>query len=460
MLANNVDSFRDSMNAASIPSSVSNNGTGDQHAFMKELEKKSNRIDQKDSIDTTRQSEPPKHSKTDEPRPEKTEKKHTEKTENRPQTPDRDSDARETPEKSGDKRVEIKPSPQQVKKNVKNGDSSGEMNTVKTARIPKTGKAGDSGSTESTGKTEHNPKEAIKNIKIGNIKEIIQRHQVQSEKLDEAKEDVKEKFSETQRIKSGNTAERVVLKELGGGTGGKETSKTTPDIEVEDVKKNEPSTAEKQQMKSPEVEKKDDPSSFKNELNTAKNKANPDGTFNVGTVNTREAQPVKTEIKIQKLLHQQNIREQYGVIKDNVLNSVDNGIKMMLSHGENRVSIKLHPPELGKIQVELIVKDNHVNARINTENAAVKEVIMANLGQLKSNIENAGITVQKFDVEVGGFRNHFDRQSSDDTSGGNGRGKKEDIELQLPGDPDWLPDKIIRQTSYSYFLGRSINYLV
>ena len=215
-----------------------------------------------------------------------------------------------------------------------------------------------------------------------------------------------------------------------------------------------------QQVKGPEVEKKDDPSSFKNELNTAKNKANPDGTFNVGTVNTREAQPVKTEIKIQKLLHQQNIREQYEVVKDNVLNSVDNGIKMMLSQGENRISIKLHPPELGKIQVELIVKDNHVNARLHTENAAVKEVIMTNLGQLKSNIENAGISVQRFDVEVGGFRNHFDGRSSDDTSGGNGRGKKEDIELQLPGDPDWLPDKIIRQTSYSYFVGRSINYLV
>jgi len=457
MLANNVDSFRDTMNAAAIPSSVSNNGTGDQHAFMKELEKKSNQIDQKDSIDTTRQSEPPKNSKTDEPRSEKTEKNHTEKTENRPQHPDRDSEARETPGKTGDKRVENKSSHPQVKENVKNGDSSGEMNTVKTARIPKIGKTGNSGGTESAGKTEHNPKEVIKNVKIGNIKEIIQKHQVQSEKLEEAKEDVKEKFSEAQRIKSGNTAEKVVLKDL---VGGKETSKTTPDIEVENVRKNEPSNAEKQQMKGPEVDKKDNPSSFKNELNTAKNKANPDGTFNVGTVNTREAQPVKTEIKIQKLLLRQNIREQYEAVKNNVLNSVDNGIKMMLSQGESRVSIKLHPPELGKIQVELIVKDNHVSARINTETAAVKEVIMANLGQLKSNIENAGISVQRFDVEVGGFRNHFDGRSSDDASGGNGRGKKEDLELQLPGDPDWLPDKIIRQASYSYFIGRRINYLV
>lgn len=442
MLTNNVDNFRDAMNATYVPAVVSNNGAEDQQTFMKEFEKKSNQIDQNDSVDITRRSEPPKNTKSDEPRPEKVDKNHAEKTENRPQRPDRETETRENPDRTEDKQVENKPSQQQVKENGKNNDTSGETKTGKTGK---------------TGKTEHNPKEVIKNVKIGNIKEIIQKHQVQSEKLDEAKEDVKEKFSEAQRIKSGNTAEKVVLKDLGGG---KETSKTTADIEVEDVRKSEPSNAEKQQMNGPEVEKKDNPSSFKNELNTAKNKANPDGTFNVGTVNTREDQPVKTEIKIQKLLLQQNIKEQYEVVKDNVLNSVDNGIKMMLSAGENRVSIKLHPPELGKIQVELIVKDNHVSARINTENIAVKEVIMTNLDQLKSNIENAGITVQKFDVEVGGFRNHFDRQSSDDSSGGNGRGKKEDGEPQLPGDPDWLPDKIIRQTSYSYFVGRSINYLV
>ena len=113
---------------------------------------------------------------------------------------------------------------------------------------------------------------------------------------------------------------------------------------------------------------------------------------------------------------------------------------MMVSEGENRVSINLHPPELGKIQVELVVKDNHVHARINTENAAVKEVIMTNLDQLKSNIENAGISVTKFDVEVGGFRNQFDQQFSEGNSngrGGSGSGSQESSEYSLPKDPDW-----------------------
>lgn len=442
MLTNKVDSFRDTMNATYIPASVSNNGTDDKSAFMKEFEKKSNQTDKNDSIDITRKSEPPKNSRPDErekPRPDKSDKNHTDKTEDRPrhpQRPDQEPEIRENHDRTEDKRVENKPSQQQVKEKGKHNKAGGETEN---------------------GKTAHNPKEAVKNVKFSNIKELIQSRQVQSEKMDRATEDVKEKFGEAQRIKSGHNAEKVMLKNLGGG---KETSKNTADIEVEDVRNSEESNVEKRQLNGPEVEKKESPSSFKNELNTAKNKSNPDGTFNVGNLNTRQNQPVDNQIKIQKLLRQQNIREQYEVIKDNVLNSVDNGIKMMVAEGENRVSINLKPPELGKIQVELIVKDKQVSARINTENIAVKEVIMTNLDQLKSNIENAGISVDKFDVEVGGFRNHFDRDSSGDTSGDRGGGNKRDGGREFPKDPDWLPDKIIQQSSYSYFLGRSINYLV
>ncbi len=440
MLTNKVDGFRDAMNATYVPAAVSNNGTDDRQAFMKEFEKKSNQTEKADPVDVSRKAVSNDQSKTnerDELRSGKNRTDNAEKPENRPQHPDREADTRETSNRAEDKRVENKPSQQQVKENGRNDNTNGET---------KNGKAG------------QNHNEAIKNIKISNIKEIIQKNQLQTEKLDKATEDVKEKFSEAQRIKSGNNAEKIMLKDLGGG---KETSKNTADIEVEDVKHNEESNVEKRQMNGPETEKKDAPPSFKNELNTAKEKTNPDGTFNVGNLNARDNQPVNNEIKIQKMLRQQNIREQYEVIKDNVLNSVDNGIKMMVAEGENRISINLKPPELGKIQVELIVKDNQVSARINTENIAVKEVIMTNLDQLKSNIENAGIAVDKFDVEVGGFRNQFDQQFSGDTSGGKGGGeKKGDGGRDFPRDPDWLPDKIIKQSAYSYFVGRSINYLV
>jgi flagellar hook-length control protein FliK len=67
--------------------------------------------------------------------------------------------------------------------------------------------------------------------------------------------------------------------------------------------------------------------------------------------------------------------------------------------------------------VELVVQDNQVTAKINTENAAVKEVILANLDQLKSNLINAGTQINKFDVEVGGFKNYFEQHFSKGVSG-------------------------------------------
>ncbi|HLP46257.1 MAG TPA: hypothetical protein VK469_09935, partial [Candidatus Kapabacteria bacterium] len=94
------------------------------------------------------------------------------------------------------------------------------------------------------------------------------------------------------------------------------------------------------------------------------------------------------------------------------------------------------------------------------ENIAVKEAILTNLDQLKSNIESAGIIVHRFDVEVGGFRNPFDRQFSNGKPG-NRRIDNNEIAgvADIPED-EWLSDKIIKHKAYSYFLGRSINYLV
>jgi flagellar hook-length control protein FliK len=111
------------------------------------------------------------------------------------------------------------------------------------------------------------------------------------------------------------------------------------------------------------------------------------------------------------------------------------------------------------VQVELVVQDNQVTAKINTENAAVKEVILTNLDQLKSNLTNAGTQINKFDVEVGGFKNHFERQFSKEGStngrhqGGTGHGPPQDSN-------ELMPDQVKNQQALTFYLGRSINCLI
>lgn len=452
MLTNSVDNFRDTMNAAYVPAVVSNNGAADQQTFMKEFEKSSH---SNDTVDFTRESESSRQNerqvKND--RAEKTEAKTEPRT-----APEQE--IKETHNKSEDKRVEDKPSRDQVKDSERNGEEKtspeDKSQNVKTGRDE---------SKNSTGNNTNNQKEGTGNFKFNNIKEVIQSQQLKTtEHLKQSKEEVKENFTEAQKVKTDTNTEKVMLKNLEAvqeAASAKENSgkeKVNPD----DIKQSDESHAEKRQPNASDVaDKKDPTSSVKSEPGQVKDKTQIDNVFNIGNLTVKDNQPVQTEIKVQKLLQQQGIREQYEVVKDSVVGTLENSIKMMVSEGENRVSINLHPPELGKIQVELVVKDNQVHARINTENAAVKEVIMTNLDQLKSNIENAGISVTKFDVEVGGFRNQFDHQFSEgNPNGKGGSGKQESSEYTLPSDPDWLPDKIIKQSAFSFFVGRSVNYLV
>jgi flagellar hook-length control protein FliK len=459
MLTNSVDSFRDTMNSAYIPAVVSNSGAADQQTFVKEFEKSTQ---SKDTVDFTRENDSEKQNerqvKND--RAEKVETKTEQRTGLEQEikvTHNKNEDKRVEDRHVEDRQVEDKPSRDQVKNNERNGEEKtapdDKNQNIKTGRDEAKNSAA-------------NLKEGTGNFKLNNIKEVIQTQQIKTtEHLNQTREKVKENFTEAQKIKSNTTAEKVMLKNLESVQDGASTKEKNgkDNVNPDDIKQSDESRTEKRQPNSSDVtDKKDPTSSVKNDVNQAKDKTQIENVFNIGNFTVKNNQPVQTEIKTQKLLlQQQGIREQYEVVKDSVVGTLENSIKLMVSKGENRVSINLHPPELGKIQVELVVKDNHVHARINTENAAVKEVIMTNLDQLKSNIENAGISVTKFDVEVGGFRNQFDHQFSEGNSKGRGgSGNQESGEYSLPNDPDWLPDKIIKQSAFSFFIGRSVNYLV
>jgi flagellar hook-length control protein FliK len=76
-------------------------------------------------------------------------------------------------------------------------------------------------------------------------------------------------------------------------------------------------------------------------------------------------------------------------------------IMIMIRTGEYKSRIKITPPDLGKLDIDLTLKNGHIHANLSTENAAVKEIIEANLNQLKQQLNNQGLTVDGFDVMVG-----------------------------------------------------------
>ena len=73
----------------------------------------------------------------------------------------------------------------------------------------------------------------------------------------------------------------------------------------------------------------------------------------------------------------------------------------MIRAGEQKSSIRIHPPELGRLDLDLAIKNGHLQANLSAESTMVKEVIEANLNQLKQHLNAQGLIVDSFEVMVG-----------------------------------------------------------
>lgn len=73
----------------------------------------------------------------------------------------------------------------------------------------------------------------------------------------------------------------------------------------------------------------------------------------------------------------------------------------MIQAGEQKGKVSLSPPELGRLDLDLVIKQGHLQANLSAENPAVKELIEANLDQLKQQLTDLGFHVDRFDVMLG-----------------------------------------------------------
>ncbi len=63
--------------------------------------------------------------------------------------------------------------------------------------------------------------------------------------------------------------------------------------------------------------------------------------------------------------------------------------------------LRLRPPELGAVRLEVALQRGKMTARIETETAQARNVLLDQLPQLRERLEGQGIHIERFDVEVG-----------------------------------------------------------
>ena len=61
----------------------------------------------------------------------------------------------------------------------------------------------------------------------------------------------------------------------------------------------------------------------------------------------------------------------------------------------------IHPPELGRLDLDLSIKQGHLQAQLSAESTLVKELIEANLNHLRQQLSDQGLVVDKFEVMIG-----------------------------------------------------------
>ena len=71
-----------------------------------------------------------------------------------------------------------------------------------------------------------------------------------------------------------------------------------------------------------------------------------------------------------------------------------------LANGGGQVRLRLHPPELGSLQMSLRMEAGQVFARLEVENSTAKDALLNNVQTLKDRMAEQGMKVAAFEVEV------------------------------------------------------------
>ena len=106
-----------------------------------------------------------------------------------------------------------------------------------------------------------------------------------------------------------------------------------------------------------------------------------------------------------------------STLPNHVIDQLGRQISRSLVRGDGIVQLRLKPAELGTVRLEMQMVDNHMNVSVAAENGAVKELLLANVQELKEMLQAQGIRLEKLDVQVG---DNF-RQAYSDLSEGAAR---------------------------------------
>ncbi|MFC1538585.1 flagellar hook-length control protein FliK [Candidatus Latescibacterota bacterium] len=84
-----------------------------------------------------------------------------------------------------------------------------------------------------------------------------------------------------------------------------------------------------------------------------------------------------------------------------ILESIVRQAQFMNQKEKSSADIKLDPPHLGKLRIELVTENSKITGRITVESHEVREIIQHSISELRDNLAQNGLKVDSFDVNIG-----------------------------------------------------------
>ncbi|MDF1616826.1 flagellar hook-length control protein FliK [Petrocella sp. FN5] len=102
------------------------------------------------------------------------------------------------------------------------------------------------------------------------------------------------------------------------------------------------------------------------------------------------------------------------VSTNDIINQIVTKAIVNLSDTRTSMNLQLNPGNLGKIAISVVAEQGLVKGQFVAENEVVKQMIESNIGQLKSQLEQQGIKVDKIEVTLGNANLHYHQKEQSD----------------------------------------------
>ncbi len=89
------------------------------------------------------------------------------------------------------------------------------------------------------------------------------------------------------------------------------------------------------------------------------------------------------------------------VFEEDIMQQVIERLQIIGKPNDTRLSLKLHPVDLGELKIDLMLKEGSIKANIIVQNIHIQEIVERNISKLRNILEKQGFTVDEIAVTSG-----------------------------------------------------------